>query len=287
MRNVRAMIMLGIAVVAGLVAVLLASNWLRDQTSGIATQIVIARTEIGVGERIGPQHLKLVNWPSDAVPPGAVSSIEALDGRVVKTNIQPNEPVTEARLAQKGTTGGLSSTIAEGKRAITVRVNEVVGVAGFALPGNYVDVIVNMQDDRQPGDRSQVISKMVLQKILVLAVAQETGRDETRPRVVSAVTLEVTPQEAEKIDLARSVGSLSLVLRGQLDASPAQTPGANKDSLLGSATRPLTTAAPVVAPVQPPPAAASAPAPKPEPARARRQRCVDTLVGATRKTECF
>jgi pilus assembly protein CpaB len=156
---------------------------------------------------------------------------------VLKSSMLRGEPLSEAKLAPAGTLGGLSALITEGRRAITVRVNDVIGVAGFALPGNYVDIIVSTQQDA--GDRnfpqSRNISKIVLERILVLAVAQEVGRDETKPRVVNAVTLEVTPEQAENLDLARSVGSLSLVLRNQVDPQPGVTTGATKLSLLGEA----------------------------------------------------
>jgi pilus assembly protein CpaB len=135
--------------------------------------------------------------------------------------------------------------ITEGRRAITVKVNEVIGVAGFALPGNHVDVMVNTKDEAD-----KPISKIVIEQIQVLAVAQEANRDETKPKVVSAVTLEVTPEEAERLDLARSIGSLSLALRNQLDLKAAATDGARKPELLNT----------VAAPPPAPPAAKVAPA---------------------------
>jgi pilus assembly protein CpaB len=152
--------------------------------------------------------------------------------------------VLESRLAPVGTKGGLSAVIDKGDRAITVRVNDVVGVAGFALPGNYVDVIVNTQE---PGSGQQSISKIVLEKILVLAVAQQVSRDDTQPKVVNAVTLQVSPDQAEKLDLARSVGTLSLVLRNQVDEDKLKTAGATKLTLLGAAPAP----APIAAPKKP------------------------------------
>jgi pilus assembly protein CpaB len=123
--------------------------------------------------------------------------------------------------------------IAQGKRAMTVRVNDVVGVAGFALPGNYVDVMVNAQQEKSKGEDNQQISKTVLSHVLVLAVAQEAGRDDTKPRVVSAVTLELSLEDSEKLDLARSVGTLSLVLRNQVDKQNVVTQGITKHQLLG------------------------------------------------------
>jgi pilus assembly protein CpaB len=188
--------------------------------------------------------------------------------------------VLESKLAPVGTKGGLSAVIDKGDRAITVRVNDVVGVAGFALPGNYVDVIVNTQE---PGKGEQAsISKIVLEKILVLAVAQQVSRDDTQPKVVNAVTLQVSPDQAEKLDLARSVGTLSLVLRNQVDKDQLATKGATKLTLLDL------------------PAAASAPAPAAAPVKTTRVRyvearpaprakrdCIGVLSGVTGSEECF
>ena len=116
---------------------------------------------------------------------------------------------------------------------MTVRVNDVVGVAGFALPGNYVDVMVNAQQDKGKSEENKQISKTVLEHVLVLAVAQESGRDDTKPKVVSAVTLELTLEDSEKLDLARSVGTLSLVLRNQVDKRTVATAGITKSQLFG------------------------------------------------------
>ncbi len=233
MKNTRTWLVLIVAVLSGLVAVVLASRWLTQQSSQGIARIAVANTDISLGQRISPELIKLVDWPAGSTPPGSFNELVKLEGRVLKTSLLRGEPVLDAKLAPVGTTGGLSAVIAEGSRAITVRVNDVIGVAGFALPGNYVDIIVNTQKD---GDRTsnkdQNISKIVLERILVLAVAQEVGRDETKPRVVNAVTLEVTPEQAEKLDLARSVGTLSLALRNQIDPQPGTTVGATKASLL-------------------------------------------------------
>mgnify|MGYP006313409825 FL=1 len=118
----------------------------------------------------------------------------------------------------------------------------MVGVAGFALPGNYVDVMVNAQQDKEDGkgiDAQQQISKTVLEHVLVLAVAQEASRDETKPKVVNAVTLELSPADAEKLDLARNVGTLSLVLRNQVDKQSLTTTGITKKELFGEKEAPL------------------------------------------------
>jgi pilus assembly protein CpaB len=233
MKNTRTLAVLAVAIVSGLAAVMLASQWLNRQSATGVAHVAVAATEVSLGQRISPEMVKIVDWPSGSVPSGAIDDPNKLQGRVVRIALQRGEPILEGKLAPVGTQGGLSAVIGEGRRAITVRVNDVIGVAGFALPGNYVDIIVNTQKDAERNsNKDQAISKIVLEHILVLAVAQEASRDETKPRVVNAVTLEVTPEEAEKIDLARSVGNLSLVLRNQVDPADATTAGATKASLL-------------------------------------------------------
>lgn len=234
MRNIRTLLMLLVAALAGLAAVVLASRWMVEQNAGSTVKVAVANTDINLGQRLAPEFVKLVEWPRESLPPGALVDLKAVDGRVTKASVMRGEPILESKLTPAGTKGGLSAVIADGKRAITVRVNDVVGVAGFALPGSFVDIIVNTQKDGKsgPAETEQSISKIVLEKILVLAVAQEVNRDETKPKVVNAVTLEVSPEEAEKLDLARSVGSLSLVLRNQVEARPVDTAGATKRSLL-------------------------------------------------------
>ena len=227
MRNRKAVAMIVFSGVMGLVAVFIAAKWLGQRASLATNQIVVAARDVQLGTALTADMLKTVEWPSSSLPDGAVKDVKLLESRVVRTSLQRGEPILEARLAPIGTKGGLSSIIAAGKRAVTVRVNEVVGVAGFALPGNLVDVMVNTKDERE-----KPVSKIVLEQILVLAIAQEANRDETKPKVVSAVTLELTPEQAERLDLARSVGNLSLVLRNQLDKTAVQTTGVRSSDLL-------------------------------------------------------
>lgn len=281
MKNKRAIAVMAIAILFGLAAVVLASRWLLRQPSGSADRIVVAATDVNLGQRLTPDMLKLAEWPIDSLPKGAYGDPLKLTGRVLKSSILRGEPVSEAKLAPVGTLGGLSALITEGKRAITVRVNDVIGVAGFALPGNYVDIIVSTQKEETPSDKSgreQSISKIVLERILVLAVAQEVGRDETKPRVVNAVTLEVTPEQAENLDLARSVGTLSLALRNQVDPQDGKTDGATKRTMLHEA---------VVAPPAPrPPMVAVKAAPLHKVAEVKRN-CVGVLNGVNVSQECF
>jgi pilus assembly protein CpaB len=222
--------MLVLSVIIGLGATLLAAGWISQQAQVASTKVVVAAADIQLGSRLNSQMLKTVDWPAGSIPSGAIAKAEELEDRVVKTSVLRGEAILEAKLAPVGTKGGLSAVIPEGKRAMTVRVNDVIGVAGFALPGNHVDIVVNTQIESVRADKQ--ISKIVLENILVLAVAQEANRDETKPRVVNAVTLELTPEQAEKLDLARSVGTLSLVLRNQMDKDGVETRGIMKPQLL-------------------------------------------------------
>lgn len=282
----RGLLMLFIAAIAGLAAVVLAARWMQNQ-GGEKGRIAVANADIELGGRISPEMIRLADWPEGSVPTGAFTESGKLEGRVVLVAIQRGEPITEGRLAPIGTKGGLSAVVPQGKRAMTVRVNDVVGVAGFALPGTFVDVMVNTQDEGgQRNDRDHSISKIVLERILVLAVAQEADRDSTKPKVVNAVTLEVTPQDAELLDLARSVGTLSLVLRNQTDAKATTSSGggATKSELLG-----LAKAVPEAAkPAAPKRVVVTRVAAVPQtvaPVSARN--CVEVIRGLSKVTECF
>lgn len=239
MKNPRAFLMIVISVGVGLGAVVLASRWMSQQATVASSKVVVAAQDIDLGTPLTPQMLKVADWPKGSVPASATEDPKALDTRVVKTSLLRGEPILESKLAPLGATGGLSAVISKGNRAMTVRVNDVIGVAGFALPGNYVDIVVNTEDESAKAvGINKSISKIILEHILVLAVAQEQGRDETKPKVVNAVTLEVSPEQAEKLDLARSVGSLSLVLRNQIDTSPVTTTGSTKKNLLNRIEQP-------------------------------------------------
>ncbi|WP_256081702.1 Flp pilus assembly protein CpaB [Massilia sp. YIM B04103] len=256
MRNTRALIMMIVAIALAFLAVVMAAQWINAQAAGSTSKVAVAQTDISLGARINPDMIRMVDWPASVTPPGAISDPKVLASRVTRASIQRGEPLLESKLAPPGTQGGLSAVVAEGKRAMTVRVNDVIGVAGFALPGNFVDILVNTQEEnlKAQGNREASISKIVLERILVLAVAQESSRDETKPKVVNAVTLELTPEQVEKLDLARSVGTLSLVLRNQVDPDPAKTTGATKSTLLTGHQQPVPA---------PAPAKAAAPAAKP------------------------
>lgn len=292
MRNTRAIVMLILSLAIGLGAAIVAATWVQHKGETATSKVVVAAVDIELGSRINPQMVKAVEWPSGNMPEGSFNDPQVLSDRVVKTSVLRGEAILDSKLAPVGTKGGLSAVIKEGKRAITVRVNDVIGVAGFALPGNYVDVVVSTQKDSTSGEGKQ-ISKIVLHRILVLAVAQEANRDDTKPKVVSAVTLEVTPEQAERLDLARSVGTLSLVLRNQVDNQTIETSGITKRQLLMNGLveeepeamphaipKVALKAAPTVRKVAHKKIVAMA-----QPAVPRT--CVEVIKSSTRNTECF
>ncbi len=227
MKNARPLLVILISIVVGAAAVMIAAQWVARQASIATTKVVVAARDLEVGTRLRADMLQVVDWPAGASLKEPFADAEKLYERVINAQVLRGEPIVAGKLAPPGEKGGLSAVLGQGNRAITVKVNEIVGVAGFALPGNYVDVMVNA-----PDDANHPVSKIVLERILVLAVAQEVATGETKPRVVNAVTLEVTPQQAEQIDLARSIGSLSLVLRSQGDKGSSVTTGARKSDLL-------------------------------------------------------
>ncbi len=246
MKSKRAIIMLTLSVLLGIAAVLLAARWMGQQAASDNTTVLVASRDMELGQAITPTMLQTVPWPKSAMPEGAFDDVKKVEGRVVRISIFKGEPVLAPKLAPEGTKAGLDSVIKAGHRAITVKVNEVVGVAGFLAPGSFVDLLVNFRDERD-----QPMSRVVLERIMVLAIAQEAQRpDESKPRVVNAVTLEVTPEQAEKIDLARNIGTLSLILRNQVDTVDAATDGVRQQNLFAPGTPATVAMASAPAPVK-------------------------------------
>jgi pilus assembly protein CpaB len=235
MRNKRFLIVLAGALVFGLLAAVSVTRYLSSAQAYTKnlSRVTVAKVAIPLGTRIIPEQLTVVQFPKESTPDGAFDSPEKLAGRVAVVNIAPREPVTEARLAPEGTSGGLSAVIPEGYRAMTVKVNDVVGISGFIMPGTLVDVVVVITPDT--GNRQDPISKIVLQSIKVLANGQNIDKPESEREAnsVKAVTLLVTPEQAEKLALAASEGKLQLVMRNSIDQGDEQTKGMNKRGLLG------------------------------------------------------
>jgi pilus assembly protein CpaB len=236
MRNKRLIIALLAAITFGLIAAVSVKQYLLSaQAFSRTNEVVVAKVAIPVGSRIIAEQLMTAQFPTDVTPEGAISKIDGnLVDRVVVTAISPREPVTEAKLAPVGSLGGLSSVIPEGFRAMTVKVDDVVGVSGFIMPGTLVDVVVVIQPPKGTANE-EMISKIVLQNIKVLASGQNIDKpknDREVERSIKAVTLQVTPEQAEKLALASSEGKLQLVMRNSVDQADEQTSGANKRSLL-------------------------------------------------------
>ncbi|HEX8283012.1 MAG TPA: Flp pilus assembly protein CpaB [Pyrinomonadaceae bacterium] len=235
MRNKRLLFVLGSAAVFGLLAAVSVSRYLSDAqaSSRNMNNVVVAKVDIPIGTKVAAEQLSTVQFPSNAIPEGTFDNAEKLVGRVTVTNVAAREPVTDFKLAPEGSAGGLSAVIPAGYRAMTVKVDDVIGVAGFLTPGTMVDVLTVIE---QPGSTvsGNPISKIVLQNVKVLASGQnlDKPKDEREADAVKAVTLQVTPEQAEKLALASTEGKLRLVLRNMIDQDDEQTTGADKKSLL-------------------------------------------------------
>ena len=226
-------VMIGFAVLFGLIAVFLAQAWLTSQAEmraknlesqkkPIATQtIVVAARPPRFGLELGSTVLREVPWPQEAVPAGAFSKIVDLTSsgrRVVLTPIETNEPILASKITGAGQRATLSAVLQDGMKAVTIRVNDVEGVAGFVLPGDRVDVVLTRQQDK-----NVAATDVVLQNVRVLAVDQVADERADKPSPAKAITLEVEVMAAQKLALAATVGTLSLALRKAGEATAAQT----------------------------------------------------------------
>jgi pilus assembly protein CpaB len=235
MRNKRFLIVLAGALVFGLLAAFSVSRFLSSAqaNNGNMTKIAVAKVDIPLGTKIIPEQVGEVEVPAGTTPDGTFESAAKLVGRVAVVNIAPREAITDAKLAPEGTDGGLTAVIPEGYRAMTVKVDDAVGVSGFIQPGAVVDVVVVI-DPRENGINQDPISKVVLQNIKVLANGQniDKPKNEREATTVKAVTLQVTPEQAEKLALAANEGKLQLIMRNSTDQGDSQTTGINKRTLL-------------------------------------------------------
>jgi pilus assembly protein CpaB len=235
MRKSRPWFMLLLALTSGVVAALLALRYLRERTTPLMASeprkanIVLSARNLPVGALLTERDLKVVSWPGDAVPSGYIRSVKDAVGRGVITPVAENEPLLDAKVSTKDAGGGLSIIIRDGMRAVSVRVDEVIGVAGFVIPGTRVDVLLTL--DKGP-TRPQSITKTLLQNVQTLAAGQSVTRDkEGKPQTVTVITLLVTPDDAELLALASKEGRLQLALRNTLDTLTVATTGARADKL--------------------------------------------------------
>jgi pilus assembly protein CpaB len=231
--------------------------------AGTTVQIALAVRDLELGTVLKEPDIKLTAW-AGAVPLGATARVEDLMGRGVITPIYAKEPIIDSRLAPRGAGGGLAAMIPPGKRAVAIRVNEVVGVAGFVVAGMHVDVLIS---GNPPGASSNVgtLTRTLLQNLEVLSAGQDFKKDaEGKPIAVQVVNMLVTPEEAEQLSLAAGQTSIQLVLRNPLDHVISKTPGTAMQAIFGGSKINLPQA--VSPPTRSAPRVASRPAPRPEPA---------------------
>jgi pilus assembly protein CpaB len=240
----RPIIFLGIAVIIGLVVSVLTYNWLQEKgkekkvTSSETKPVAVAVSDLPWGTVFKEEMIKTAPFLSSSLPPGYFSDPSALKGRVLIFPIKANEPILESRLAPADIkTGGVAAIISPNKRAMAVKVDKVIGVSGFINPGNRVDVLVTLT----ASGTSLPITKTVLENMLVLATGTEVQEKEKgKAAMVDVITLEATPQEAEKMAHAASEGRLQLALRNSVDTQEVFTKGATTAALLSSYYSPTT-----------------------------------------------
>jgi pilus assembly protein CpaB len=203
----------------------------RRAAAGATVDVVVATGPIALGSRIEPHQVRLARWPADVEPEGAVRAIEAVVGNVVRTTVEKNQPVLQSQLIAGGA-GLLPLLIAEGMRAMSVKVDGVTGVSGFITPNSRVDVLVSGSPDGSE-DREQR-SKVILQNVRVLATGKSIEQRDEKPVEVPTVTLLVSPEEAEKLTLATRQEPVSLALRNYRDEEVVRTAGVSTVELFGN-----------------------------------------------------
>jgi pilus assembly protein CpaB len=260
---------------------------LNPRAAGIS-QVVVAAEKLPLGTRLEESHLRAIAWPANSVPEGTFSNTGELVGRGIILPVVANEVIVESKLAPREAGAGLTTAIPEGMRAVAVKVNDVIGVAGFALPGTRVDVILT----GSPDERGQTdTSKIVLENVQVLAAGQNVEQDANgKPQNVQVITLLVTPEETQKLALASADGKIQLALRNPMDMKKDDPEPARKTALYARASHLPEKPAPAVskstAPVRKVTAAKLLPEVKPEPP-APKVLNVELIQGSDRKSVAF
>lgn len=259
--------MVGIAAVIGAVSIFAADAWIRSSSAArvetLATEvavpqpavafrtIVVAKQPLRYGMAVTPEMLAEIPWPQDAMPHGSFDKIEALTGggsRVVLSPVEPNEPVLLAKLSGPDGRASLSNLLSPGMRAVTIRTDEIAGVGGFVTPGDRVDVVLTrnagqiaeVERNAQGADGTTLTSEIVLQNVKVLSVGQGADERQSAPQVASSVTIEVTADGAQKIALARTIGTLSLSLRSAAEGGTVSAGLTTISSFAGSVSQGIT-----------------------------------------------
>ncbi len=273
MNRIRIFVVLLIALSAGSGLAYATYDYLQNvpvKTVTVPTRsVVVAEADLALGTELEASDLRVVDWPVSAVPAGAFDDASQLTGRGLVLSVVRHEPILPAKLAPEGAGAGLPPIIPQGMRAVSVRVNEVIGVAGYVLPGTHVDVLATVSPTNRP---ETMTTKLVLPDVQVLTAGTrlEQDLDRDKPIQVTVITLLVTPQQSERLALASTEGKIQLALRNPLDEGRPETTGVRKARLLAGQAPPPRPA-PKVAPVPPPP-----PAPPPAPT-------VEVIRGDTRE----
>lgn len=232
--NKRFLLALGLAAFCGLLAILVAQQYLQkeldERRRSSDSAVVAARVDIPAGTKIKPEQLKLIPYRRSEIPAGAFTNLNDLAGRVALADVSAQTPVLARQVAKPDEASNIiTDRLRDGMRAVAVRVDEASSVAGFATPGNFVDVIAVLN----PGGAARPVSKVILQNIRILASGKQTqARADGKEVAGNTVTLEVTPGQGETLKLAEREGTLQLMLRSTADSAYAQTPGAGTNDVI-------------------------------------------------------
>lgn len=254
--------MLGISVVLAMAAAGMANSWVQERIGGgeesaVGSAVVVAAVPIPFGRTVQTTDLRMMDLPPHAVPKGSFQTVDSVVGRISSQPIYAGEVILEGRVAEHMGGSALAAVLEPGMRAISVRVDDVAGVAGFLLPGNEVDVV----SSKRSGGSRNVESKTILRRILVLAVDQNASQERDGPVIVRAVTLAVTPRQAEQLFEATQEGKVQLTLRNPLEKLEAPVE-------VAAAPKP-----------EPSPKLAAKPKPKPKPVAVSRHTRVSVIRG--------
>ena len=240
-RRNRALILLVFALASGVLAAMLALRYLRQQSAPIVraepqrSSVVVAARALPVGAVIAEQDVKTISWSGGALPAGYMGSPAQVIGRGLLSPIEPNEPIMAGKRAAAGAGGGLAIMIDEGMRAISIAVDQIIGVAGFVLPTSRVDVLLTLPNPQQANEPA---TRIIMQNVRTLAAGQSIQQDkEGKPLAVPVVTFLVTPEQAETLALASQQGRIQLTLRNTLDTLTTRTPGTRVSALMGTPVR--------------------------------------------------
>jgi len=241
MARMRVFIVFALAIGVGSVFAFATYNYVQHAPRGgpaaATVPVVVAAANLDIGSELGQDDVRVIEWPAGSAPAAAIGSVDEVIGRGLIMPVVQNEPILPMKLASKEAGAGLPPVIPPGYRAVSVRVNEVIGVAGYVLPGTHVDVVVTLSPTATQGDTT---SKVILPNVQVLAAGTKIDRetDKDKPMPVSVVTLLVDPEQAERLTLAASEGKIQLALRNPLDRATPATPGVRPAALLGPVAPP-------------------------------------------------